>query len=857
LVKRRRSHRQAKATFDSFDGARRSELTGSIVLQDCARNLRHGFRALCRSPGFTTIAILSLALGTGANTAVFRLLDAVRLKPLPVPVPEQIVEIEIDGGNEGFGLNRGWSSLTYPLWEQIRDGGQDAFSSAFAWSPTELEIGRGENARPVRAAFISGSAFSTIGIEPAAGRLLTVADDVPGCDGGVVISDAFWQREFAGAPGAVGSTVEINDRLLPIVGATGPEFFAIEVGRNFDIALPFCVLQSFGSQQLRARDQFWLGVMARLAPGWTAERAATYLHNASAGWFQAVAPDGYDAENMARWERFRLTATPSPNGVSQLRAEYEAALWLLLGITGLILLIAAANLANLMLARYVARRREIATRMALGASRWNVVLQLFAEGILLAVAGAAAGWLLAMSLCDGLVRFLNAQGNAIDLDLSADWRVVAFVFASATVACLFFGLVTALLATRKASVAAGTTTRNLSSGRQTVSFQRALIVGQIAVSLVLVVSSLLLVQSFRNLLTVDAGFNQSGLTFSYLNLARTGVAPDAMPELERRLLASIRGISGVESAASTTHLPLSGSGWSLQVRDPETGAPGFPQFTWVSPGYFETMQIRLLAGRDVTERDTRASPFVLIVNERFAREYVGEGDPIGRTVRSLAEPFYPEAAYQIVGVVSDTRYRDLRVAPPAIAYAPEQQNPNTRPRLIVVTRSSLPPATLTRSLVSATQSVNSGVVITETVELRSRVVDGLSRERMLAWLAGFFGLLAAVLVGTGLYGVVSYIVSLRRREFGIRIALGADAGSVVRMVLRQTAILAVVGCGIGLVVALAVTRVSTGMLFEISPADPVTLAAAVALLLGVAVGAAVSPSRSASHTDPMNSLRAE
>jgi predicted permease len=855
-MKRRTLHRHANPAADGFDRMRGSEPTGSPIIENGVRNLRHGFRTLARSPGFTAVAILSLALGTGANTAVFRLLDAVRLKPLPVPQPEEIVEIEIDGGNNGFGLNRGWNSLTYPLWEQIRDG-QEAFSGAFAWAPSELEIGSRENARPVRAVFVSGSAFPTIGIEPAAGRLLTTQDDVSGCEGNLVISHAFWQREFAGGGRVVGSTLEINGQLLPIVGVTAREFFGIEVGRNFDVALPFCVLQTFGSQQLEARDQFWLGAMARLKPDWTVERAATYLRDASAGWFQAVAPDGYDAENMARWDRFRLTATPSPNGVSQLRAEYEAALWLLLGITGLILLIASANLANLMLARYVARRQEISTRLALGASRWNVIAQLFSEGVLLAVAGAAAGWVLAIALCNGLLRFLNARGNVVDLDLSADWRVVAFVFASATVACLFFGLLTALLATRKASVAASTTTRGQSSSRQAVSFQRALIVGQIAVSFVLVVSSLLLVQSFRNLLTLDAGFDQSGLTFSYLNLAGAGVDPDAIPELERSLLASIRGIPGVESAASTTHLPLSGSGWSLQVRNPETGAPGYPQFTWVSPGYFETMQIPFLAGRDVTERDTRASPFVLVVNERFAREYVGEGDPIGQSVRSLAEPFYPEATYQIVGVVSDARYRDLREAPPAIAYSPEQQNPDTRPRLIVVTRSSLLPATLTRSLVSATQSVNSGVVLTDTVDLRSQVVDGLSRERMLAWLAGFFGILAAVLVGTGLFGVVTYIVSMRRREFGIRIALGADASSVIRMVLRQTALLAVVGCAVGAVTALAVTRVSSGMLFEVSPGDPATFAAAVVLLFSVAVGAALFPSRNASRTNPVNSLRAE
>jgi putative ABC transport system permease protein len=291
LIKRRGSRPHAELAADAFDGTRRPEPTGSHIIERGFRNLRYALRTLAKNPGFTAVAILSLALGTGANVAVFRLLDAVRLKPLPVPQPEEIVEIQIDGGNEGFGLNRGWNSLTYPLWEQIRDG-QEAFSGAFAWSPADLEIGGGENARPVRAVFVSVSAFPTLGVDAAAGRLLTTRDDAAGCEGALVISYAFWQREFAGAGRAVGSTLEIGGHLLPIVGVTSRQFFGIEVGRNFDVALPFCVLQSLAPQQLEARDQFWLGAMARLKPDWTVERAATHLRNASAGWFRAVAPNG-------------------------------------------------------------------------------------------------------------------------------------------------------------------------------------------------------------------------------------------------------------------------------------------------------------------------------------------------------------------------------------------------------------------------------------------------------------------------------------------------------------------------------------------------------------------------------------
>jgi predicted permease len=557
---------------------------------------------------------------------------------------------------------------------------------------------------------------------------------------------------------------------------------------------------------------------------------------------------------MDVWDSYRLTARPRPNGVSDLRTDYGTALWLLLGITGLVLAIACANLANLTLARTLARGREVATRLAIGAERRQVVWQLFSESVLLTLAGSVAGAVLAGILSNALVRFLNSQNIEAVLDLEMDWNVLAALAASAFATCLFFGLSVAIYATREQTLAqAASIDRGSTPDRRRFSFQSILISGQVSVSLVLVASSFLFLKSFENLVTTDAGFRQEGIVYSYLDAGPDdGEAP---ARVNPEWVDAARSIPGVEAATTSTHRPLNGSGWSLGVRNPETGEDTFPQFTWVSPGYFETMAIPILAGRDITEDDGAGSRRVLLINERFARDYFGEADPIGNRLRSLEEPGFPETVYEVVGVVADTHYRSLRGGIRPIAYAPAAQEPSGQRPMAIVTRSSLPASSLAREVEAAIARVDPDVRTTGTVDLRQEVLQGLSRERILAWLGGFFGLLALTLAGIGLYGVVSYMVAARRREIGIRMALGADRSSVIGMVLGQTTRLTLVGCAGGVGLSLVVMRLAKGLLFGIVPSDPFALSGAATVLTVVALAAAYLPGRVAARTNPVETLR--
>lgn len=854
------ARREARMRLGGVDKAKEDcrDARGTRLLENLMRDTRYGIRSLARTPGFTAVAILSLALGTGANTAIFRLLDAVRLRPLPVANPRQLVEIYIPGGADGFNRRNG-ATLSYPMWEQVRDH-QQIFAGVLAWSPTDLDIGPRSNQERIHAAYVSGGAFDVLGISAHRGRLLTPADDSPGCTGQIVISHSFWQRRFAGDDRAIGSELTVSGRRVTVAGVTPPSFFGMEVGQTADLMVPVCMMAFDQPSRLTARDEFWIWAFARLQPEGSAQRAAAYLQTASAGWIAAVAPTGHSLTQIERFNKFRLTATPRPNGVSRLRDSYEPSLWLLFGITGLVLAMACANLANLTLARTLSRGKEITTRMAIGASRGRVVFQLFIESLLLAAASTTIGVLLDGFLSRALLAFVRQQNNAIQLDLAFDWRSLVFVCALAFFMCMVFGLATACYATRTTAVSiAGTSTRGATAAPQPFSFQRLLIAAQISVSLVLVVSSLLLLTSFRNLLALDAGFRQDGIVFSYLDLTKTGRPSSAMPEFKRQLLAAIRSIPGVAETSTTSILPLNDHATTLVVPDPNTGEATLPRFAWVSPKYFATMEIPLLAGRDFSEFDSDHTLRVAVVNDLFAKRYFAGQNPLGRSFRTLEEPGYPETVYQVVGVASGVRYSSLREALLPIAYFPDVQEPTGRTQkfLLVANRTSLTAVQLGDRINQTLKTVNSGIVNLGTLNFRERVVEGLSRERLVAWLAGFFGALALLLVAIGLFGVVSYMMSARRREIGIRMALGADRGSLIRMVLAQTLRLTLIGCAIGVLAALAVTQVARGILFEVAPGDPTVFGTAVAVLALVALAAAYLPSRAAARTNPVEALHAE
>ena len=862
-LSREEALRQARREFGNRSRSMETtrQVWGVTMLEAIAQDLRYGFRQLRRSPGFAATAILSLALGIGANTAIFQLLNSVRLRSLPVRDPQQLVEINVSG-NTNMGVHNNWGSLTYPLWEQIRDH-QESFSGVFAWSFDNFSLGQAAEHRTARVFWVSGNAFPTLDVHPVRGRLLTPADDTPGCANTAVVSYGFWQRQFGGRESALGSRIELNELPFTVIGVTAPEFFGINMGRGFDVALPMCAVGHFSTRStgsLTQKNLFWLGVIGRLRDGVTPSDAAQVLNARSNAWFEAVAPGGYDESSMREWRRLRMTAEPSPGGVSDLRNEYEPSLWLLLGITTLVFGIACVNLANLMLARSNARMREYAVRLALGASRWRVIRQLFWESLLIAFGGAALGAALALLLSRAAVRLINSERNAVELSLGLDWRAVAFIAAAAILANILFGVSTAVDATR----AGGTdqknaNTRNTTLDRGRFSFQRALMVGQIAISLVLVIVSLLFTRSFQNLLTTDVGFRLDGLNylsvdFAGLRLPETEVKPYASSLLER-----IRAIPGVEAAALTSHFPLSNSGWTLGVRFPgheqADDARTYSQFTWISPGYFSDMGIAVRSGRDFTANDTASSPRVLLVNEEFVRQYLN-GNPIGQTVRSLQEPGYPETLFQVVGVVQDTKYSNLRESKLLpIGYAPDLQHPAVAPRSLIAVRSQLPLVNLEAAVRESLRQASPAIRLKTAANLRTEVLNRLSPERSLAVLSGFFGALAIVLATIGLYGVVSYMVSARRNEIGIRIALGASGSDVVLMILRQTTVLLAIGVVLGTLTAISLSRSVASLLFGLQPYDPLSFGGGAMVLTIVALCASWIPARRSAKLDPNVALR--
>ena len=828
-------------------------------IEDAGQDVRYGLSVLRRSPGFTAVAVGSLALGIGANTAIFQLIDAVRLRSLPLPNPQELAEVQVAGSYGGMGISNGFNSqITNPLWEEIR-GRQEAFSGAFAWGDDMMRLGRGARSRRVRVMWVSGEAFSVLGVNPERGRLLDRGDDRRGCGPSVaVVSHAFWQGELGRREDVVGSKVVVQDRPLEVVGVTPPAFFGLEVGTTFEIAMPICAQAVWGDAVDR-RDVWWLSVMGRLRPQWTLAQASRHLDTISPALFAATVPSGYSATTEENYRKLRLEAVRADTGVSGLRRMYDTSLWLLLGITGLVLLIACANLANLMLARASAREREMAVRLALGASRPRLLRQLLTESLLLAAGGAALGAGLAHGLCGAIVSLVSTQGDPLRLDLSADGRVLAFTATVAVLTCVVFGLSPALRSSRtEPGAAMRTGGRGLTSGRERLSFQRLLVVMQIAVSLVLLVGALLMAQSFRNLMSVDPGFRQEGILVVFLDMSGLPLPAARREGFRREVAERIRALPQVDSVATTSNPPLIGGSWTMAIRveGAEREATGNSKVTWVSPGYFRTMEIPLLAGRDFDDRDTEASRRVAMVNQTFVRRFLGTADPMGRTFRTGAEPNYPEAVYEIVGVVRDTKYQALRADVPPSAFAPAPQHPNPRPGGALVIRSSAPLAGVTSSVKREVGALYPEVYL-EAVVFQEEVQAGLLPERIMAALTGFFGALATALAMIGLYDVVSYLVAKRRNEIGVRMALGAASAEVLRMVLKDGLRLVLAGIAIGVPATLAITRLASALLFGVSPADPLTIAAATLLMITVAALAGFLPARRASRLDPMVALRHE
>lgn len=839
---------------------RSREMWISRVLDDFLRDGRIGVRGLVRNPGFSVIAVLTIALGIGANTAIFQLVDAVRLRMLPVKDPEQLALVEL-AGRKGWRGSQAtpFPTLTNRQWEHFRDH-QSTFSGVLAWSATTL--GLGADPRPIRGLFVSGDFFRMLGVEPLLGRVFVAAEDHRGCGlPGAVVSYPFWQRELGGEAAVIGKKITLNLQAVEIVGVTPAGFSGIEVGRSFDVAVPICSQSSLWSEGnwLDQGTVWWLTVIGRLPPNQPIESVNAQLRQSSPGLFEATLPANYPPENIKDYLKFTLRATPGGAGVSDLRGRYNDPLLLLLATTGLVLLIACANLANLILARASTREHEFAVRLAIGASRSQLIRQLMVENGLLAISGAFAGVFLAGVLSRTLVASLAGEGNSLFLELRPDARLIGFVTAVAIVSCFVFGLLPAWRGTRMlAGNALKTSGRTLAGNQSGTRLRQLLVVAQVALSLVLIFGALLFSGTLRNLLALDAGFQRTGVVIAWVDYSRLKVPVAGRLNFQGDLLEKIRAIPGVASAAESGIVPLSGGATDNGVwrdgTDPNRKA--LSNFNFVSDGYLKTMGISLLSGRDFDRRDTVSSPRVAIVNQTFARQFGFSGDPVGQRFRREATPSEPELPFEIIGLVRDTKYLNLREEFRPIALLSTAQDSDPGPFVQLVVHSSGPGLDIISAIRSTIKAKHPEIGM----DLRtfdSTVQNGLLRERLMATVSGFFGGLAVLIAAVGLYGVMSYLVIRRTNEIGVRVALGARPLHIVKLVLGRAGLLVFTGIALGSVAAVAAAQAARSLLFGLEPYDIETLCSAMIALTAVALAASYFPARRAMGLEPVAALRQE
>ncbi len=825
-------------------------------------DLRFGVRQLRRNPTFTIVAVLSLALGIGANAAIFQLIDAIRLRALPVAHPEQLAYIDFVKGARRSGW---WSTrsanFTFAQWESLAKR-QEAFSGMIAWSAKEVNLSASGKARFAEGVFVSGDYFNLLGVPAAVGRVFTGEDDRAGCGApGAVISHSFWQSEYAADPAIASRTVRLDGKVFPIIGVAAAGFFGVDVGHRFDVAVPLCSDPMFweaGKGRIPSRTAWWLSIMGRLKPDWTLERAKAQIQAVSGPVMQDTLPPSYRADTAKGYLANKLQVTPGDTGVSQLRRRYENPLWILFAITGSVLLIACANLANLLLARASVREREIAVRQALGASRMQLVRQLLVESMLLAMAGTALGAGLAALLSRGLVAFLATETNRMFVGLGIDWRLLGFAASLAVLTAVLFGLAPALRATRVAPASVMRSSgRGLTAGRERFSLRRTLVAAQVAMSVVLLAGALLFVRSLQKLVAVDPGFRPEGIVAVRVDFRPAHYPKERLLEVRKSTLEALAASTGAVAAGQVDMTPVSGAGWDQNVwADGASGPRIDGLFNRTGPGYFRAMGTTFVAGRDFEDRDNLSAPKVAIVNEEFAKKIFDGKHPVGRSFRREESAGKPDTVFQVIGLVRNTKYYELREDFRPIAFVSAAQDDDPFPGATYVLRTNAPLGEFYRRAEQAVSAIHPGLGVDFTV-LTTQIKESLTRDRLMAALAGAFGVLAGALAVLGLYGVIAYMVARRRNEMGVRIALGASRGQVIRLVLREALLLLAVGLSIGTAIAAWAGGVAASLLYGLKPRDPAALGGAVALLAGVSLLASYAPARRASRLEPMEALRDE
>lgn len=822
-----------------------------VWLQGIGQDVRHAIRALCGTRIVTSVAVLSLALGIGANTAMFSLVNSLLLRDIPVREPGRLAILLEDGQD---------TSWTNPIWEDIRNR-SDLFDGTFAWAADRFNLAQGGEAQMVNGIWASSSFFSVLGVPALVGRTLTTDDDRRGGgeEGAVaVIGYGFWMRQFGGAANVIGRHITLGRVPFTIVGVTPPGFFGPDVGRTFDVIVPLGTepLLRGKDSDLDERWSWWLNVMVRLKPGQSLEGANAILRDTQERIREATLPT-YGP--LDQYLRRRMTLASAPTGRSPLRSRYQRSLLTLLVVVALVLLIACANIANLLLARATARRHELSVRVALGAARWRLGRQLLIESLTLSCVGAAIGLLLAQLGTRLIVAQLSTQTNPVFLDLAPDWRVLGFTTAVTVLTALVFGTAPALRASRVAAIAA-MRDRGASAGESRQGVAGGLVVAQVALSLMLVLASGLFVRTFESLAAVPLGFDAEQILLVNLDAPQaTGLKDRDLGALYDRVLLAVKEAPGVSDVAMSRMAPFTaGQVWNAPLSVEGAPTPSERRATYmnaITPQWFVAAGTPLVAGRSFNDGDRIGSAPVAIVNQAFARRFGLGANPVGRIIliNDLGSAQIV-GRMQIVGLAADAVYRALREPTPATVYVPLSQREVGSSITVIVRTAVSPPLLLAKAVGAAISHVDRDLVVTFR-PLAEHVKATLIQERLLAMLSAFFALLALLLAGLGLYGVTSYAVSRRRAEIGIRMALGAAQGSVVRLVLSRVLLLVGAGVIVGTAASLWASRFVAALLYSLEPHDPATLVGAIVILVVVGGFAAWLPAWRASRIDPAAVLR--
>jgi predicted permease len=815
------------------------DVRGTRLLEELVSDVRYGCRLLRRSPGFTVASLTVLALGIGANTAIFTLLESALLRRVPVTEPQQLYFIAHRSAN-GTRM-----ASNYPFLERVRALG-DVFSGVTAFTMSTFKVAAGTEVERVNGEYVSGNYHGLLGVRFSAGRGFTSEDDRSANRAAVAaISDGYWARRFGRRPDILGQTVVVDRRPLAIVGVTARGFGGFTPGRPADITLPLSLKTIERPEYLTMHDTWTsLTLIARLKPGVTEPSASAALQTVFRQYLS-------EAEN--KWYKAEASLLlPAGRGSDGVRRQYRASLGVLMAMVVVVLIVACSNIASLLLARGSARTKEVALRLAMGAGRGRLVRQFLTESLLLAVTGGALGFLLARWGTVALASLFRVGQNPVVLDLDPNLAIVWFTVAVSIATAIAFGFAPAFRATRVELTPAlkengGYPHRSGWTGRQ------LLVVGQLALCGLLVSGAGLLVRTLHNLQASDGSFNSENVLLFSMDTA--GAFPiERMPSFCGAVLERLRVRTEVVSASCSTSSPADSSDSRRGAVVDGSPAEGGVFASVITPGYFHTFGIGLVRGRAFTPQDTPTSPKVGIINERLARAVFGDRDPVGRTFVFRSEAKVPIV---IVGVAHDVPQHSLRETAPQTVYTPLGQGGEVEWFPSLALRFSRDPATLVALTRAAVHEADPGVGITDVRTMSQQLDAALVRERVLATLSTAFSVLALILASLGLYALMSYDVVRRRREIAIRLALGARPAQVVGHVLRDTAILAGMGIALGLVATFATTRVLSSLLFGLSSRDPLTLAATTALLIATTLAAGYIPGRRAAHTDPTQALRAE